>query len=320
MVIPVVSSAFASVAHQFSRMRQGDIGWLFIDEAGQATPQLAVGAMLRSKRVVVVGDPLQVEPVFTTPPEFVEYFGKKLLGNSWDRWAPTVASVQTVSDAVNPFGTGEISESLWLGSPLRVHRRCADPMFTIANEIAYNHKMIHGNDEFAGDKDSAWGESCWFDISGDVKGKHYVPEQGEFVLERIYSYLTLTGGLPDCCIISPFKDVVSQITSYLKWNFDHPRCEKEEFKAWLKGRVGTVHTFQGKEERMVLFVLGASVDASGGSIWAASKPNLLNVAVTRAKKQVFLVGCKKVWGKLSYFDFASAQLPTINVVETAEPV
>lgn len=309
MVVPVVSSAFASVTNQFSKLHSGDIGWLFIDEAGQATPQQAVGALMRSRRVVVVGDPLQVEPVFTTPPEFVEYFGKKLLGDDWTKWSPTVASVQTVSDEVNPYGTNLISDEFWLGSPLRVHRRCKDPMFAISNEIAYNHKMIHGSDDIKERGDFVWGESCWFDVPGETKGKHYVAEQGELVLQLLYKYIDRHDELPDCYIISPFKDVKNQLLAYLNQAFDFSRIERRVFKDWLDGRVGTVHTFQGKEEQAVIFVLGASLDTQGAASWASSKPNLLNVAVTRAKTRIFIIGCKRVWSSQSYFSFACSQLP-----------
>ena len=41
------------------------LGTLVIDEAGQASPQMALGAMFRCRKCIVVGDPKQIEPVVT---------------------------------------------------------------------------------------------------------------------------------------------------------------------------------------------------------------------------------------------------------------
>lgn len=56
----------------FSQMKTGTIPWLFVDEAGQAVPQAAAGAIWRSKRAVIVGDPFQIEPVVTIPEQLVQ--------------------------------------------------------------------------------------------------------------------------------------------------------------------------------------------------------------------------------------------------------
>lgn len=302
MFIPVVSSTFASVARQFSSFGMNEIGWLFVDEAGQASPQQAVGALLRAKRAVVVGDPLQIEPVFTIPPEFVEGFAREQFdGDEWMTWSPTVTSVQRLADRVNPYGTYEISDNEWLGSPLRVHRRCDEPMFSISNEIAYNNKMFHGDEEPAGKPHATWGESQWFDISGEVYGKHYVPEQGKHVADMIYSHYVRNNEFPDIYVISPFRKVKDGVKKEIKRTLIEHGVTKSEVNSWLFGRVGTVHTFQGKEEKGVIFVLGVSEATKGSAAWASSKPNILNVAVTRAKKQVYIVGSKKVWASLSYF-------------------
>ncbi|MEQ1974338.1 DEAD/DEAH box helicase [Xenorhabdus sp. SGI240] len=305
MIVPVVSSTFASVGRQFSAFSAGDIGWLFIDEAGQATPQQAVGALWRAKRAVVVGDPLQIEPVFTIPPIFVEAIAKREFGETWRDWSPTIQSVQNLADRVNPYGTMQISKDTWLGSPLRVHRRCNEPMFSIANVIAYNNKMLHGKNQLWPQDEFLWGSSCWFDVSGEAEGKHYVPAQGQHVLTMLKTWLQHNNQtLPDTYIISPFKQVKNQLKVFLQKELRGV----EGINQWVNKRIGTVHTFQGKEEKNVIFVLGLSEKTQGAAKWASEKPNLLNVAITRAQSRVYIVGSKRIWSGCQYFDVADEKL------------
>ena len=146
-VVPVLSTTFASFARVFSHLGQESLGWLFIDEAGQATPQAAVGAIWRSRRVVVVGDPMQLEPVVTLPftaqQALRDHFGVA----QW--WLPSMSSAQRLADAANRYGTwlSADDDSVWVGAPLRAHRRCQEPMFTISNSIAYDGLMVYGTAE-----------------------------------------------------------------------------------------------------------------------------------------------------------------------------
>ena len=306
LIVPVVSSTFASVANQFKALNEGEVGWLFIDEAGQASPQQAVGALWRALRAVVVGDPLQIEPVFTVPAELVEAMAKGEFGHYWHQWSPTVSSVQIVADRANAYGTNEIADGLWVGSPLRVHRRCDEPMFSIANRIAYNDKMLHGNDQLT----PGPGDSRWFEIDGPASDKHFVPAQAEKVASMLKPHIERTGEPPSVYVISPFKAIASGLRHRLEQALPAKAFGgRESLRTWLRERVGTVHTFQGKEEDSVILVLGLSSQAPGASEWASSKPNLLNVALTRAKKRVYVVGSTGIWGNKKYFSEAKEQLP-----------
>ena len=56
LIIPVISTSFASVRSFLDNVRLGELGVLVVDEAGQATPQSAVGAIWRTQKAIVVGE------------------------------------------------------------------------------------------------------------------------------------------------------------------------------------------------------------------------------------------------------------------------
>jgi len=305
LAVPVVSSTFASVSRCFRYLSEGQIGLLLIDEAGQSVPSHALGAIWRSKRALIVGDPLQVEPVITMDNkldvEILRYHGAP------EEHLLTRYSAQHLADRRNLFGAyveQYDGSSLWVGSPLRVHRRCVDPMFSIANKIAYNEKMVFGpqpEEEVAATRTRPLlGNSRWIDVKGEDFDDHYSPTEGQAVLDLIVDYqrqnLSTAGdGLPELYIISPFKSVATAMTELLSehasmWASD---VAEKSINEWLRSHVGTVHTFQGKESEMVIFVLGGKT--AGARSWAASRPNIINVAVTRAKRRLYVIGNFGSW-------------------------
>jgi hypothetical protein len=288
LCVPVVSTTLASVSRLFPNTEKKQIGWLLIDEAGQATPQSVAGIIHRSKRCVIVGDPLQVEPVVTMPEKLVTK-----LRNEHDvtvGWSPYKVSVQQLADRVSESGTymrvGGSDEKIWTGFPLRTHRRCDDPMFTIANQIAYSNQMVKAINENSTDK--FIGASTWFHVenSSVPYNKHVILEEIE-VLKAKISELLQTGYKDEIYVISPFKSIA---------NF----CE-QEFRSQKKISCGTIHKFQGKEADIVFLVLGSDPKSQGARNWASQKPNMLNVALTRAKKRFYVIGNRKFWASCDYF-------------------
>ncbi|GIU77495.1 MAG: hypothetical protein KatS3mg005_0733 [Bryobacteraceae bacterium] len=310
LVVPLVSTTFASVERMFRYLPSGSLGWLFVDEAGQALPQAAVGAILRSKRVVVVGDPAQLEPVVELPDQLVEAICGEF-GVSAADWAAPSASVQTLADAACPCQSEFHLEqgSRTVGVPLLVHRRCSDPMFSISNAIAYAGQMVSLKEPRRSAIADIVGPSCWFHVEGSADEK-WCPEEGDALIELLRS-LASARVEPDFYVLTPFVIVADRLRKLIEesgvWT---AWMQEERQRSWLYQRVGTVHTAQGREAEAVFFVLGApDPRQKGARDWAGRRPNLLNVAVTRAKEAIYVIGNRSLWREAGVFQELDRRLP-----------
>lgn len=292
LVVPVVSSTFASLGRLFAGMGRESLGWLFIDEAGQAAPQYAAGALWRTRRAVIVGDPLQLEPVVTLP-----WGGQRALAREFgvsEEGAPSRSSVQQVADRLAAVGTQlpGPAGNVWVGAPLRVHRRCDRPMFELSNHIAYRGLMVFGTPL---DRKPFHGENAWCDVRSGVSDGHWIPAEGE-MLRRVLTGLR-DAGVPakEIFVISPFHEAAVKAMEVHEEVF--PEVKDDDRDQW----VGTVHRMQGREADAVVIVLGGDPRKPGARRFARDTPNLLNVAVTRARRRLYVIGNHASWGGERYF-------------------
>lgn len=308
LAVPLVSTTFASVGPMLGRMGPKAIGWLLIDEAGQATPQSAVGAIWRAQRVVAVGDPLQLEPVFTAPSkmqiDMAATYGLDRL------WTPMQSSVQSLADRVTLYGTTLPQEEgdVWVGAPLRVHRRCDDPMFTFCNQVAYNGIMINGVHRKLDDQDK-WEASdtlqgqgirpsSWLNVPALQSGVHLQSNQIKCA-KQILDELGKRGVPPSEVIaVSPFRAVADALKGLVD----------DSGKPYKGLQAGTIHTAQGREASVVILVLGGDPNRPGAKEWASSKVNLVNVAASRAQRWLYVIGDRDSWAEYKYFQELSGYL------------
>jgi hypothetical protein len=307
LVIPLVSTTFASVERMLGDLPAAALGWLLVDEAGQALPQAAVGALLRTRRAIVVGDPMQIEPVVVLPDALTQTICRHF-GVDPDRFNAPEASIQTLADSSTPYFTEFSGKhgSRTVGVPLLVHRRCAEPMFGISNAVAYERLMVNAKATGTSRIGDILGPSDWIHVEGSVAEK-WCPEEGEMAL-ALLRRLAGAEVVPDIYLITPFV-IVAENLRKLVYHSSLLANWITEPGLWVSERIGTVHTVQGREAEAVLFVLGApAASQAGARNWAGQKPNLLNVAVTRAKERLYVIGNRHLWRSAGLFRELDARL------------
>ena len=312
LVTPVVSTTFASVGRMLGPLTAESLGWLVVDEGGQALPQAVVGALLRVKRAVVVGDPLQLEPIVTLPLTLVQRIAEEFDVDP-DLWTAPRASAQSCADRASRYFAEIAREDgdQQLGAPLLVHRRCAEPMFSISNKVSYGGMMCHAVASRSSTIRERCGPSQWFHVSGESQDK-WCPEEGQRLLQLLNNMVTAGIEEPDLFIITPFVIVARNVRQVLI----RDRLVMEKVaggrRDWVYERVGTVHTVQGKEAEAVVLVLGApDPQQTGARNWAGWPPNLVNVAASRAKDVLYVIGNRDLWRSAGSFSEVCQHLPVV---------
>lgn len=215
--------------------------------------------------------------------------------------------MQRLADRLTPLGTavpGDDSET-WVGVPLTVHRRCDQPMFGIVNTIAYDGLMIDGTAPAIGEKFAATyptlPPSKWIDVANSTARGHWIPDEGRQLNRILDTLADLEFDMSEVLVIGPFRDIARQLNS-----------TKRQYPDLV---AGTIHTAQGKQADIVILVLGSAPDRHGARKWASSKPNLLNVAVSRAKRRLYVIGNRQLWSNQRYFKTLAARLPHITPIQ-----
>jgi hypothetical protein len=182
-------------------------------------------------------------------------------------------------------------------------------MFKVANRVSYDGLMVHGTHLAKSEVGKVWlGESCWIDIPSTNSDGPWVSAQGKVavaLVRRIKATekgLFTEDGIAHVYVITPFRAVAKRIRSDL-----YAVVKNENKKIAV-----TVHTFQGREADVVIFLLGGDPKKSVG--WATEEANILNVALTRARRRLYVIGDHSMWNNAHFKELAKE----LQVVEPEE--
>jgi len=291
------------------------IDLLILDEAGQAPPDKAAGVFALAKRALVVGDVFQIEPVYSIPPaidlgnmrEHCVYSGPE--AQMPETFSASKGSAMKMAQAACPYHCViENQKAAERGMYLLEHRRCHKRIINFCRDLVYPHLEVHTNmgvdDHYLYPQlGYAHIPSRGYKQSGSWQNNFEAKNIAQWLhdeKEKILSHYSKWSDdqPPDLAdlvsIVTPFKAQERAIRGHLK------RLLPENAKSIV---VGTVHRLQGAERPIVLFspVYGpGDVDTP----FFDRGPNMLNVAVSRAK-DAFLV-----FGNMSLFRKGDGKTPS----------
>ncbi len=284
LLFPVVASTLQSVRNLLPYPDSGCIERLIVDEAGMIPLHQLFPALVRSQKALVVGDPLQLEPIIPFSQQTLEQYHTEafkrrgLTDSDYERYSPTAISTATAYHRA--AGASGQSGDLGNGIILTEHHRCVPPIITFCDRLCNYGLTIK-----TPDSESKLGPNL---IAYHVEGtysNHTNPEEVEAV-ERLIGHLLDKG----YCIDSPDSENTIGVISPYRRQAD-VLCHRlqSSWSDFNSDSIGTVHTFQGGQKSVIIFSTRQCRD-SDSLLFINRRPNLLNVAVSRAQKLFILVG------------------------------
>lgn len=276
---------------------------LVVDEAGQISPEIGVAAFAFAKKAIVVGDEQQIPPVWSIPKalDIAMAVSNGVIKDKEDFQCIqnnglncSESSIMKIASLSCPF------EKYGKGLFLSEHRRCYNEIVQYCNDLVYkgNLEPLRGKaerDTKCALKDylPPMGYKQIDTICSEKEGtsRYNQNEAIEIVkwLERNYSIIVgryRTQGTEEMVdaknivgIITPFKSQSVFIRKILREQL--PSIEADI-------AVGTVHTFQGAERKIIIF--SSVYGREDGCYFINKNKELMNVAVSRAKDSFLVFG------------------------------
>jgi energy-coupling factor transporter ATP-binding protein EcfA2 len=281
------------------------IDLLIIDEAGQVSPEVAGATFALAKKALVVGDTLQIEPVWSIPPKVDQgnLLAHKVIAGDAELAEFRDAGMSAASGSVMKIAQRQSSCQKYTddnarGMFLSEHRRCVPDIIAYCNELAYAGRLEPKRPLLADYPLPHMGYAHVPGLSSRDGGSRANVAEAEviakWIAERRGTFSTLYEGKSlgeVVAVVTPFKRQKVLIQEKLR-------------RLGVEGlTVGTVHALQGAERHVIIFspVYGG-LDPSMPFI--DEGVNMLNVAVSRAQDS-FLV-----FGNMERFNSDAAALPS----------
>jgi very-short-patch-repair endonuclease len=257
---------------------------LVIDEASQCDIASALPLLYRARRAVIIGDPKQLRHISSLPPEQDrQLLAKHELVEGSVTWA---YSTNSLFDRASR-GLCRSEDII----ALRDHHRSHADIIEFSNHHFYEGQLRMATKYERLRRPSVDQPAVrWIETRGKVvrpaAGGAVNGDEAQAVLREIERLVLRQGYKGSIGVVSPFRAQANRIREMaLQHEVLATRLPALEFLA------DTVHRFQGDERDVMIFSPVVSTGVSDGAlIFLRNNPNLFNVAITRARSALIVVG------------------------------
>lgn len=251
---------------------------VIIDEASQCDIASALPLIMRAKQLVVIGDPMQLKHISSVRTE-EENEIKKALGiedKAYIKYAD--CSLWDYCQGFISTSTNGATNALML----QCHYRCHPDIIGYSNNMFYAGRMGCALQVKTDTSRLRWKQQGIFvyDIMGRQTNDNLnINEQEASAAIQIATSVAKQDDKVTIGIVTPFRHQAEKINSMIPSQY-HNRIE-----------ANTVHKYQGDEKDVMIYSLVVTSNSPEKKIkWIDySVPNLVNVAVTRAKSTLYVV-------------------------------
>ncbi len=272
--IQVVTATLVGSSHYSLKNLKYDT--VVIDEAGQGIEPACWIPILKAKKVVLAGDHFQLSPTIKSEKAAKSGLEKTLLEKLSLRYPEAVDMLNEqyrMNEKIMNF-----SSKVFYKSKLQAHSSISNHRLSDFKPLAFI--------------DTA---GCSFDekLEGTSSTN---PEEAAFLVKQLIAMFEIpqiATNPPSVAVISPYKKQISILKDLIQ--------ENSTLKPFLKNiSTNTIDSFQGQERDAVFISMTRS--NSNGEIGFLADTRRMNVAMTRAKKRLVIIGDSATIGNHAFYN------------------
>ncbi len=267
---------------------------LIVDEAGQVSTEIGACSFALAKKSIVVGDEKQIQPVWgiDKPLDKSLAIQEKVINNEKEFEKLEAYGITSSNSSVMKVACKSCLYSKYgdKGLFLSEHRRCFNEIIKYCNELVYKNKLEPLREEkyqpilpkigyhlIETKKSIKVGTSRINTIEATGIARWILENEKE-----IFEFYSANNVKKENIlgVITPFKEQAKEIKRVFKGIL--PKYLNDLIT------VGTVHTFQGGERKIIL--LSTTYGSDDGCFFIDNNKNIMNVAVSRAEDSFLVFG------------------------------